>query len=188
MSRSKIADEEERLWQWIRRMVCMATRKKTYMDVGEDGIDVGDLEPGLFGERELMNWEWRDGEGGSRAGWDAICRRWLCGAGVKDTASGWGAVSVGTADMEERKKEEADRMMVKSHEDVDYYGSKAVCHCRPHGSVTLSWSYIPALGHIFSASGINHGTQHASNNSVKTLTTPLIPLTALESSILVGHK
>jgi len=36
ISRSKIADEEER------------------MDVGDDGIDVGDLEPALFGDSELM--------------------------------------------------------------------------------------------------------------------------------------
>lgn len=28
---------------------------ETYMDVGDEGIDAGDLEPGLFGEREAMN-------------------------------------------------------------------------------------------------------------------------------------
>lgn len=38
------------------------------MDVGEDGMDVGDLEPCLFGESEFMTCVGRGGEGGSRPG------------------------------------------------------------------------------------------------------------------------
>lgn len=55
MSRSKIADEEERLtiYQGI-YITGKKPIKKTYIDVGEDGIDVGDLEPGLLGDSELM--------------------------------------------------------------------------------------------------------------------------------------
>jgi hypothetical protein len=60
--------------------------------LARDGIDVGVLKP------EFKGRVGREGEGGSRVGWDAICRKPVVGG----TAPGWLAPSFVIEDMAEQ--------------------------------------------------------------------------------------
>jgi hypothetical protein len=109
------------------------------MDVGEDGIDVGDLEPGLLGEREFKGWVGREGEGGRRVGWDTICRRSVVGG----TAPGWFIPSFVVEDM----GEQVDQVMVVGRKTTRTWvamGPRSLPH--PTGRLSfLSATHRPRL-------------------------------------------